>query len=123
MFAIVSSRDQGGIVRLLHEFAVPPYLFVLIQGHDNHHHHKPDARSFDPLFARANELGIKQSEIVFVGDTVVADLAAACACQPPLNFIAFVSGASTRCDFLKAGLPPEFITSSFKKLPAILQKF
>jgi len=95
-------------------------IFTFVQTSTDYNYQKPDGQIFSPVIARARWVGYKPEQIIYIGDTVDYDYAAIVNSRTSINFLGVASGASTYDDFLKSGLPPEHIISSFDDLPRFL---
>lgn len=81
---------------------------------------KPEGKLFLPVLTRARWVGYKPEQILYIGDTVDYDYAAVINSRAPIGFLGVSSGASSYEDFIKSGLSPNQIVSSFDDLPRFL---
>lgn len=78
---------------------------------------KPDPKVFDRPLAELASLGIRENEVIFVGDAFHDYFAAL---NRGLTFYAVTTGLKTRKDFGAAGLKNEFILDTFAQLSDLL---
>lgn len=107
--SIVSSRRKNSLIQNLEESGLDLLSFVLIQGLEDCAYHKPDSRVFDNALGIFANQGIQKNEIVFVGDTLI-DLEASKGFE--IDFLGVCSGATTKDEFLKHGVPEHMIVRS-----------
>lgn len=117
---IVSNRRLDSIRTILGQIGVRESFFLLIQGKDESPYHKPDPRALAPSVALFAEHGVMPEHCLYVGDVIGHDMAAARAHNPPISFVGITSGATTRDEFLAAGLEPNQILESIVGLDTIL---
>ncbi len=86
---VVTSTKTEFAVADLQRLQVPDEAFVLVQGAKATPYHKPDGRVFDPALARLAELGISRSEVLYVGDALMDQEAAA---QAGIRFVGVATG-------------------------------
>lgn len=80
---------------------------------------KPDPRSIEPTLKKFAELHISRAEMLYVGDSIQADLLLAQALE--MDFVGVLTGGMhARADFEKTGLAPERIIDSVADLPKLL---
>jgi HAD superfamily hydrolase (TIGR01549 family) len=68
---IVTSTNTAFAEADLRRLHVSEDAFLFVQGAEATAYHKPDGRVFDPALARLSELGIRGSEILYVGDAAM----------------------------------------------------
>lgn len=115
---IVSSSSSISIRQYLDRYL--PLIkdcYTFIHGKEDCLFHKPDPRVFDPAIQILNRSRIKESQILYVGDSLIDYFAAK---NRGLSFVATVSGCSSREVFLKEGLDEAFIINRFTDLPRLL---
>lgn len=131
--ALVSSRRRktGDPIMVSHGFT--QMAFVCIQFREDCLHLKPDHRSLQPAITKialhpGNQRKLSHKlPILFVGDTISHDLAAA---RPWFDILAFVgvcSGVNTSEEFLAAGVPKNHVIHGIDqvavRLPEIIRSF
>ncbi len=119
--AIISNRQWATLNLRLNRAGINQNLFFLILTPENLKFRKPDPRVFDHLLRKLKQKNITTTQVVYVGDTVTYDLAAAKNHTPPLHFIGITSGAATKEEFLQAGLEEKFIISSLEEIIPIIK--
>ena len=119
--AIISNRQRATLNLRFNRAGIDQNLFFQILTPENVKFRKPDPRVFDSLLRELKQKNIAPTEVVYVGDTVKYDLAAAKNHTPPLHFIGITSGAATTEEFLQAGLPKKFIISSLEEIIPIIK--
>ncbi|HEX8034943.1 MAG TPA: HAD hydrolase-like protein, partial [Ktedonobacterales bacterium] len=68
---VVTSTNTEFAVADLTRLQVPQDAFLFVQGAEVTSHHKPDGRVFNPALLRLEGLGIKRSEVLYVGDALM----------------------------------------------------
>jgi phosphoglycolate phosphatase-like HAD superfamily hydrolase len=99
---VVTSTNTAFALADLRRLHVPDDAFVLVQGAEATPYHKPDGRVFDPALARLAELGLRRSEVLYVGDALMDHAAAADAGMP---FVGVATGFVGIEQFQAAGAP------------------
>jgi phosphoglycolate phosphatase-like HAD superfamily hydrolase len=85
----------------------------MIQASGESEHHKPDPRVFDVLIRLLQGSNINKNEILYVGDSL-SDLYAASDAE--LQFIAVLTGSTSRQQFHAAGVSKDRILYSVAEL-------
>jgi len=118
---IVSNRHTTSLYKVLEAAGIEHDRFLIIQGFDDYEFHKPDPRVFNHIVADCLiPFGVAMRDILYVGDTVTNDLAAAQAHVPTITFVGVTSGTVTYDAFLAAGLEPMRILATVTHLPEVL---
>ncbi|MDD5290428.1 MAG: HAD family hydrolase [Patescibacteria group bacterium] len=117
---IASSRDIKSMLQKMEEIGLNPEQFLCICSHSSSQFLKPDPRALEMAIDALLAKLVTRERIIFIGDTVNYDLAAAKNAR--LTFIGVSSGASTIKDFLAAGVSREYILSDRVDYPARLPK-
>jgi phosphoglycolate phosphatase len=121
MLGVLSSGRENSIKGSYKKFLDKDLSYHhFIHTQENQSHHKPDPRVFDKAFEITDELGIKSSEIIYVGDSVLDYKAADSA---GIVFIGTVTGLNTKEELIDHGLKQELILDSFADLPGFLENF
>jgi HAD superfamily hydrolase (TIGR01549 family) len=97
---VLSAANREFVVDDLDRLKFPTERFTVIQGPEDTAVHKPDPDVFLPLLETFKKEGIKQKDMVYVGDSVI-DLQAAHGAG--LDFIAVTTGLYREEDFKKLG--------------------
>lgn len=116
--SVVSNREGVSFSGLFRGAGYNTSDFIYIQTADDSAFHKPDPRVFEKMLSLAGKRGIGQSEILYIGDTLVDYRSTV---DTELQFVAVLSGTGRKEDFLEAGLPEDHIISSISELSRILQ--
>ena len=85
----------------------------------NKEFYKRHPKSMKSVFQKCQELEISHGHITYIGDIAQTDYQLAT--NVNIRFIGVLTGASTREDFLKAGLKEKNILNSIADLPAFYQ--
>lgn len=101
--AIVSSRKRESLLTVAPSVGIDLRIFHFIQTACDSQYHKPDPRALGPVLRFAAEKELKAKDLIYFGDTVLFDCAAAVGCPEPIPFVGVVSGISKPSDFFKAG--------------------
>ena len=117
---LITDRSHTDWYYLSQKLNFKTSIFTFVQTSTDYNCQKPDGQIFSPIVTRARMVGYKPEQIVYIGDTVAYDYEAVKNSRTSINFLGVVSGASTYDDFIKSGLPPEHIISSFEDLPRFL---
>jgi phosphoglycolate phosphatase-like HAD superfamily hydrolase len=99
---VVTSTNTEFAIADLRRLHVPDEAFVLVQGAEATPYHKPDGRVFDPALARLAELGIRRSEVLYVGDALMDHEAAI---HASIRFVGVATGFVGIEQFREAGAP------------------
>ncbi len=121
ILAIVSNRLKITLNFRLKRAGLNPNIFCQILSPEDTKFRKPDPRVFNPLLQKLKQKNITPTEVVYIGDTVKYDLVTAQSHKPPLHFIGITSGATTKEEFLRAGLEEKFVISSLEKIIPIIK--
>jgi len=97
---VVTSLNTEYAIKDLEIAHIPPEAFLFVQGADATAYHKPDGRVFDPALSRLGELGIKRSNVLYVGDALMDHQAAI---NASIQFIGVATGFVTVEEFKEAG--------------------
>ena len=97
---IVTSTNTAFAEADLRRLHVPEDAFLFVQGAEATPYHKPDGRVFDPALARLSELGIRGSEILYVGDAAMDHEAAV---NAGIQFLGVATGFVSREQFQERG--------------------
>jgi phosphoglycolate phosphatase-like HAD superfamily hydrolase len=116
---LITSRTDNSLKLIAKQVGLNLEIFDQLQTVNHFYHHKPDGRVFGPFINWAAARKISPIEMVYIGDTIENDYAATQDCDPKLDFIGVVSGATTGSEFLNAGIPPCRIVE-FAHLPSFL---
>ena len=114
--SILTSRGRQSA-----EFQIYNYrdLFSFVLANDeNTQYHKPDPKSMDLVWKKYGLLNLVKENVIYVGDSVNADLGVSRACG--IEFYGVTTGVNTRDDFIAAGLDKDYILNSIADLPDIL---
>lgn len=117
---IVSSNSSRWIRQSL-EKHLPKIkdLYFFIHGAEECPNHKPNPHVFDPAMSILGEIGIKEAQTLYIGDSVIDYFAAK---NRDMFFVATLTGNSTRDEFLREGLSEVLIIDHFEQLPSLLTK-
>ncbi len=122
VLAIVSNRLKTTLNLRIKRAGLNPDIFYQILSPEDTNFRKPDPRVFDSLLQKLKQQkGILPMEVIYVGDTIEYDMKAAEKHNPPLHFIGITSGATTKEEFLQAGLEEKFIISSLEEIIPIIK--
>jgi phosphoglycolate phosphatase-like HAD superfamily hydrolase len=99
---VVTSTNTEFATTDLRRLQVPDEAFLFVQGAEVTPYHKPDGRVFDPALGRLAELGIGQSEVLYVGDALMDHEAAVSA---GLQFMGVATGFVSIEQFQEVGAP------------------
>lgn len=113
LLGIVTTKIKPELIAALKSAGIDLKLFDYLQTMENTKHHKPDGRVFLPLLKFVRKKKIKNSEVLFIGDSIYDALAAKNAKIP---FIAVTTGSTTKKEFKKIGVKEQNILKSVKEL-------
>lgn len=114
---IVTSSNSELVYYMLKKQNIDPNIFCLIQGSEQTDYHKPDYRVFELTKKNLNKIGIKSTEIVYIGDSTHDYLASKGA---GIHFIAVLTGLNSKAEFSALGLHDSFIIDRLTDLQNIL---
>ena len=97
---VLSATTISFLKKDLEFFNFPISRFSFIQGADDTLYHKPDSKVFEPLLNYFAKQGIKNNDIVYIGDSV-NDFKAADGAG--INFIGVTTGLHSKKDFKNEG--------------------
>lgn len=118
--ALISSRERESLERRFREADINLGIFDFIQGLEDCPYHKPDSRVFNPVLWKMRQRSIENEKMVYIGDTL-GDYEAARGAG--IKFIAVLTGAGAKEDFLEAGLREDCIVESIRNFPEWLVDF
>lgn len=119
LMGVVSSSPRIGLEKTVRRhMSLPMDTFLAIHTGDDDDFHKPDPRVFNKIFNKMSELGISEKDAVYIGDSL-RDFQAAK--ERGIEFVAVLTGFTTRDDFLKAEIRQERILKSLQDLPKLLE--
>lgn len=101
LIAMLTSRDIDSLYLSSKKLGFSLQDFDFVQTPEDTEYHKPDGRVFDPLLKWAETKSCTPENIIYFGDTINYDLAAAKDRDKPLRFVGVVSGICTPSDFLR----------------------
>lgn len=110
--ALLTSRGQKTLYRILESAKMDESLFDLIVDKEALTTHKPDPEALNHLL---REMKLGKEEIVYMGDSVID---AICAKNAGVTFIGVLTGGATRKDFEDVGA--KHIIESISELPSVL---
>jgi phosphoglycolate phosphatase-like HAD superfamily hydrolase len=99
---VVTSTNTEFALADLRRLQVPDEAFLFVQGAEATPYHKPDGRVFDPALARLAEVGIRRSEVLYVGDALMDHEAAV---HAGIRFVGVATGFVSIEQFQAAGAP------------------
>jgi phosphoglycolate phosphatase-like HAD superfamily hydrolase len=99
---VVTSTNTEFAITDLKRLQVPAEAFLFVQGAEATPYHKPDGRVFDPALERLAELGIRRSEVLYVGDALMDHEAAV---QAGIQFVGVTTGFVSIEQFQEVGVP------------------
>lgn len=114
---IVTSSNSELVYYMLKKQNIDPNIFCLIQGSEQTDYHKPDYRVFELTKEILNKIGIKSTEIVYIGDSTHDYLASKGA---GIHFIAVLTGLNSKTEFSALGLQDSFIIDKLTDLQNLL---
>ena len=114
LLGIVTAAPRFEVEHFLTRIGLDKTDFFVVQASGESKYHKPDPRVFDPIIATLREWGIAKSEILYVGDSLY-DLYAAR--DAGLQFIAVLTGSTSRQQFRASGVGDDRILCSVAELP------
>ncbi len=117
VLGILTSRGKSSIYRVIEETGFDKEDFQFIDAHHDGKYAKPNSRVFDYLKNTLSVVGINADETIYIGDSIYDYQAASGA---GLHFIAFINGAYSGEEFIKAGLDNNLVMKSFQELPSLL---
>jgi len=112
---ILTSRGGKTLFKHLESTGIGTQAFDLILHKESLRNHKPNP---DALYQACEELGIRPSEAVYVGD---ARVDVQCARAAGMKFIGVLTGGATRKDFEECGVSGKDILETIKDLPEKLK--
>lgn len=115
ILGVVSSGPKNGIQNSLHTFVNHSGLFAFIYSAEDCEFHKPDPRVFDGAMSKLQEIGITESEVLYVGDSLHDYVAAH---ERGIRFAAVLTGFTTREQFLEIGVSKQAILQAMTQIPA-----
>lgn len=113
LLIIVTSRSKVYFDKRVNDAKIDKSIFFAIQLLEDSPFQKPDHRIYNQVLRRLKRLKINRQNIICVGDTL-SDYEAAKGAG--LHFVGVLTGAATKNDFLKAGLPLDNIIKSITEL-------
>jgi HAD superfamily hydrolase (TIGR01549 family) len=114
LLGIVTAAPRFEVEHFLDRLGLDKADFFLIQAADESKYHKPDPRVFDVLITLLQKQSIGRSEILYIGDSLLDCYAASYAY---LQFIAVLTGSTSREQFQAAGVSIQNILGSIIGLP------
>ena len=113
--SIITNRGRETLEKILDGLEIDRRKFRYIQSCSDTPFHKPDPRVFQKYWEAMADGRISPSQVLYVGDHLVDHQAAS---ARGFRFVGVLSGlATTRQDFLDAGVPAESILESVWDLP------
>jgi phosphoglycolate phosphatase-like HAD superfamily hydrolase len=118
--SIVSNRSEPSLMAFMRgaEINIGLFRFIQTASHLPRELHKPNPKVFSKIISILLAEGIKLEEIMYIGDNEIDFWAANGA---GINFVGVTTGGlTTRDDFLRIGVPEEYILDSIRDLPRFL---
>lgn len=111
VLGILTSRTSDSLPKRFEQIGFDINCFKFIQYADDTKYHKPNPKVFGPILKKFNNIGIKNQEILYVGDHLYD---AKAALGNKLNFLAVLTGTTTKEMFLENEVKEDNIISSIK---------
>jgi phosphoglycolate phosphatase len=112
LMGILTSRRKETLILRAKQAGLDLDYFKFIQTEDDTDIHKPNPKVFEPILEKFNDLGIKNNEILYVGDNLFD---AKAALGNNLHFLAVLTGTTKKEEFLKEGVKEENVLNSIKE--------
>ncbi len=112
VLGIVTGKLTQRAIKQLKECGFETDWFEFIYGDEGTGITKPDGRVFDNALKELNEKGISKEEVIYVGDSVMDEMACE---QAGISFIGVLTGFAGEKDFKECRIIP-----SVAKLPAVI---
>ncbi len=115
VLGILTSRTSKTLPIRLKQVNLSLDYFKFVQYSDESDYHKPDPRVFEQILKKFNDIGIKNGEILYVGDHLYD---AKASLSNNLNFLGVLTGTTEKKVFLKEGVDEKNLINSindFKK--------
>ena len=117
---IITSRELRRLNNIAKEIDLKIENFDYIQAEDQNRYKKPDPKVFDNLKKVLKRNNIIEEQTLYVGDAIYDYWAAK---EAGLNFVAVLSGAWTKEEFVSEGLNEKFIMESLRELPTLISNW
>ncbi len=118
LLGIITAAPRYEVEHFMTHLGLDKADFLVFQASGESEYHKPDARVFQTAITLLQERNIGKSEILYVGDSLSDFYAAR---DARLQFIAVLTGSTTRDQFQAAGISAEKILNSIVELPEKLE--
>jgi phosphoglycolate phosphatase len=114
LLGILTSRTSDSLPKRFKQINISLDCFKFIQYADETDIHKPNPEVFRPILEKFRKIGIKNEEILYIGDHLYD---AKAALPNNLNFLGVLSGTTKKEDFISLGINPDNIINSIRDLP------
>jgi len=118
VLGILTSRSKTSLPKRFSQVNLSLDYFKFIQTEDDTEFHKPNPKVFGPILKKFNDIGIKNEEILYVGDHVFD---AQAALSNNIKFVGVLTGTTKKEDFINAGVKESNILNSIKDLKGWLK--
>jgi len=116
--ALATGRAKSLLDKRLTEAGIPRELFDVVYAKEDCPEHKPDPRYFLPFLEWASQRDVRPGLCFYVGDHVYDGMAALGA---GMEFIAVLTGGTTKEEFVASGVKSKNIVESVKYVPERLK--